>query len=249
MHIVAIGGGDKEPAITSTLEYLPNPNVLIVPTACSTPNAFTKKVNACWNFFAGLGVPGVVLHDFGETPTKTEVDEMFGRAGLIYTIGGNSPHLLKTMPEHGSDVALVAAVKRGAVHAGVSAGALLPFKKLHSCVAKKPAEEVWDYEQLSGLGLLSAIATAHANQRDMTPDGQRFDSRLDHLKANFPADMPLGIGIENGAALIVRDEASHVLSATNTAKVHIIEQGNELQTIAFQHDDFLPVGIHAQLIS
>lgn len=67
------------------------------------------------------------MHNYGETPTRTKIQYELGLTSLIYTIGGNSPYMLKTMRKHGTDGLLRQTIAKGTVHADVSAGALLPF--------------------------------------------------------------------------------------------------------------------------
>ncbi len=247
MHIVAVGGGNKEPAIRHAMNRMENSSVLIVPTACSTPLSYNKKVAACTAFFEKLGLPSVVLHELGEIPTPTKVDHEFGRAGMLYTLGGHLPTLLEQMPGYGTDV-MRRTVQNGTPHGGTSAGALWPFERMHSCPVKRPEQVDWDYAQLSGASLLRAIATAHANQHDDTPDGLRPDSRLDNLMADFPADMSLGIGIENGAALVIDNDSSFVLSAREDARLHILQPTvNGLDHVALGQGDALTPQLHAQL--
>lgn len=228
MNIIAIGGGDKQPAINTAMEVAPGNNVLIIPTACSTEKAYNRKVSACVDFFSAMGLPNTVLHDFDEPPSKTKVEEEFGRAGLIYTIGGNMPALLNRA--HSTTTIgrnLRNAVKRGVPHAGTSAGALYPFRQAHSCVSPRPAEEFWDYQYLRGLNFLNATATAHAEQYDPILAGQvtahRTDSRMQHLiNTGFP-NTRIAFAIENNAALIVRDDETFALSAVAGATVHHLE--------------------------
>lgn len=224
MNIIAIGGGDKTPAIRHALDHLSvdKAPVLLVPTACSTPASYERKIPAAKAFFEELGVEAQVLHEYGEKPSLTKVQHEIGNAGLIYTIGGNSPYMLEKLREHGSDVELRSAIMNGKMHAGTSAGALLPFEQLHSNIAKKPTEEEWDFKILNGLGVIRAVATAHADQHDPTPRGVREDSRLEHLTTHMPAGATLGFGIENGAALVIDDVEARVLRAKETANVHVI---------------------------
>jgi peptidase E len=231
MNIIAIGGGDKKPAVQRGLDLSDGcSRVLIVPTAASTEGAFDRKVPAALEFFEELGAAPAILHRFEETPTKTQIEHEIGRAGLIYTIGGNTPNMLKTMSEHRSDHAIEQAIRAGKVHAGTSAGALLPFKILHSNVAKHPSKEEWDFAYLNGLGIIDAAATAHADQHDPTPYGLRPDSRLEALMATFPESAQIGFGIENGAAAIF-GERPEIIQARPDAVVHLIGRDATSQVV------------------
>ncbi len=247
MRIAAIGG-DKAPAIKTLSQSMDNANVLVIPSACSTPKSYDRKVAACVAFFESQNMQPTVLHALNETPSKTKIDHEIGSTGLIYTIGGNTPVMLQNMAEHGTDAAIREAVLQGTPHAGVSAGALLPFRGMHSCIAKKPAEEDWEYTLFEGLDLLHATATAHADQHDPTPFGIREDTRLEHLSAHFPHNTDLGVGIDNGASLIIQDNESFVVSAVADARVHVLVPLMEgLGDIWLRHGHHLPDDFHHQL--
>lgn len=233
MNIVGIGGGNKNAAIQYALELSGDqrPNVLLVPSACSTEFSYKKKVPQLTEYFKELGVDVTTLHNFEEDPSETKIAHELGRASMFYTIGGNSPHMIRTMQKHGTDIAISDAIREGKVHAGTSAGALLPFELAHSNIAKRPAEENWDYTFLPMLSLLKGVATAHANQHDMTPNGVRTDTRMDHLIANFPNDSHQGIAIENGVAVVISSQGNDVIKSNQTSNAYIIKREHN-QTFA-----------------
>lgn len=241
MNIVAIGGGDRTPAIKRGLELAGDPSrALLVPSAASTLKAFERKVLGATNFFNSLGVEVDLLHDFEEAPTRTRLEHEIGRAALIYTIGGNTPYLIKKLQEHGSDKLLKRAIKQeGVVHAGTSAGALLPFRVAHSNISARPSEENWDFEYLqSPVGVIDAVATAHANQHDPTPGGPRPDTRLEALISSFPADITHGFAIDNGAAAIFGDNPQ-LIRANPDSNVHYVtrlEDGVVTSRLATKED-------------
>lgn len=226
MPIVAIGGGPKEPAIRTALQDSPfeHTHVLIIPTACSIPGSYARKVPASVSFFTNVfGLTPEVLHEYGETPTATKIQHELGKATLIFTIGGNTPYMLKRMEESTLGEVLSEKLREGtAIHSGVSAGALLPFDHIHTNPSARPSVESWDFKHLSGLGVLHGIATAHAGKHDPTPAGNRPDSRLDNLVANFPDDIRFGIGIDDGAAVII-GEMPRLITQPGTG-VHLIEK-------------------------
>jgi peptidase E len=114
-------------------------------------------------------------------------------------------------------------VAREVTLSGTSAGAILPFELAQSNPAKKPAEEVWEYEFIRGLGIIPAAVAAHANQHDKTRDGLRPDSRFEHFHANFPESASIGFAIENGAALVIAGQEAHISRSDPDAQIHIVE--------------------------
>ena len=207
----------------------------MVPTACSTLVSYNNKVGKINKFFAdAYGVTPVVLHGFEEKPTPTRVAQEIGKASLIYTIGGKTPHMLELLRTWKADIALVEAMRAGKAHSGVSAGALLPFHKIHTNPEAKPKENEWDFDVLDGLGVLRGVATAHANLHDPTPSGERPDSRLENLQTTlFPADCTIGIGLDHGASVIFSSEGPLIIQSEQTpnAQVHLLERGEDNHTV------------------
>lgn len=229
MNIVAIGGGKKRPSIEYAIEhFVDTPNVLLIPSACSTEESHARKVNACIKFFQSVGLPNVdVLHDFNKNPTPTKLDESFGQAGIMYVIGGNTPYLHKTIRAHGSDQRIVDATRTGVTLSGTSAGALLPFRVGQTLPVPNPAEVEWEFENVPGLGLVPAAACVHANRHEDTPAGKRPDTRMDAFIANLPEGEQTGYAIDHGAALIFSEtlREPYVIRETGSlATVHLIHE-------------------------
>lgn len=237
MKIVAIGGGEKTPAVTHALELTgaEKPHVLINPSSASTQASYDRKVPMITQYFEELGASTSVLHEYGVDPSAERLAHELGRTSMIYTLGGNSPYMLRTMQRHGSDVAIAHAMHRGLVHAGTSAGALLPFELAHSNVAKRPAEEEWDYAYLETLGVLPGVATAHADQHDPTPHGLRDQSRLEALAATFPQAVDLGYAIDNHAAIaFTSDNAPQVIRSHPEAQARILRRSATDDSISIE---------------
>lgn len=224
MNIVAIGGGDRTPAVDRALELngSERSNVLIIPTAASTEASYNRKTTNLVDFFTDKGIVPNVLHKFGEMPPREQLEYAIGSATLLYTFGGNSPYMIRTMQEHGLQKIIRNAITSGTVHAGLSAGALLPFAHIHSNPEAKPAEKDWDYTYLKpGVNIIPAAATAHAEQHDMTPNGRRSDSRMEDLVDTLPREVDRGFAINNGAAAIFGANAEIIL-ADPKAGVHYV---------------------------
>ncbi|CAN5416377.1 hypothetical protein BH09PAT4_BH09PAT4_02250 [soil metagenome] len=237
MNILAIGGGDKTEAIRSTLNSLPDEGtrVLLIPSACSIRGAYDRKVSSLQKYFAEFGVATSVLHEFDEAPTKTRIEHELGRASMLYTIGGNAPHMMQTLESHGTDSAIFNAIRGGKTHAGTSAGALLPFRLMHSNVSARPSKEEWDFQFLEGLGLLPGVLAVHANQHDNTPNGPRPDSRLEHLVANFPLAAEFGLALDNGAAIRLGTNPA-IFRATKESRAYLIQPA-ELEATVWPLED------------
>lgn len=227
MNIIAIGGGEKTPALRYALELSgeQQPHVLLVPSSCSTEEAFARKTQLAKKTFDALGASTSLLHVRGEAPSATRIAHELGHAGIIYTIGGNSPHMLRTMREHGTDLAVATAIKNNTVHAGTSAGALLPFEIGQVNPAKKHDQEEWDFAYLPMLGVIPGVVGVHADKHDMTLRGMRPDSRMDALIATYPKEADnKGYAIEEGAALIIHGDSRFALRSHDAANVYELER-------------------------
>lgn len=226
MNIVAIGGGDRLPHMEKALDLTgeEKPRALIIPSAASTQLSFDKKVSLYSQAFEELGVPVDILHEYNERPSADAISQKIGEASLLYTFGGNSPYMIRTLAEHGTDKAIYNAVRSGKVHAGLSAGALLPFRLALSNPAAKPAEVDWEYEYLKpGVNLIDAAATAHADQHDPRLGEVREDSRVEAFVNTFPHTVDRGFAIANNASAIFGDNAE-VFATKPDAFVQYVER-------------------------
>lgn len=237
MHIVAIGGGNKEPILAPIINRIETPDMVIIPTACSTEKSYDRKVAVSQKWCGEFGLKTSVLHEFGEKPSADKVAELLGRASIAYVIGGNTPYMLEKLPEHETDLAITSAVHRGMWLTGTSAGALLPFESGLSCPAKKPAEEDWDYTYVSTLGIVPGAVTAHANQVDPHPHRTNGATRFEHFAQTLPLDQSVGFGIDNHAALVIDGDRTYVSRSDPQAAVHLAFPNGE--TIMNIHDDQL----------
>lgn len=230
MNIVAIGGGTKKAEMLKTAVDMSgdeNPNVLLVPTASSSREKYTKLTTKAMNSFKDIDVETSLLHDYREAPSPTRIAHEIGRASVIYTIGGNTPIMMRKMRRHGTDSAIATAIMMGKVHAGSSAGALLPFEIGQSNVSPNPEHEEWDFEYLKLLGLVPGVLGVHANKRDGTPNGPRPDSRLEALQATFPMNVNRGYAIDEDAALVINGSAPYsVIRGRSDANVYKLHRDN-----------------------
>jgi peptidase E len=229
MNIVAIGGGDRTPAIKRALELTgeTSPTALIIPTAASTQASFDKKVGIYKATFDKLGVASEVLHEFNQKPSADEIAHKIGTASLLYTFGGNTPYMIRKMAEHGTTTAVGNAIRDGKLHAGLSAGALLPFRYALSNPSAKPGETEWDFELVEpGINAIDAAVTAHADAHDPTPYGERVDSRTEALMTRFPKQTHEGYAISNNATAILGDNPE-ILTLTPDAYVQYLSRDSK----------------------
>ena len=118
------------------------------------------------------------------------VAEKILKANLIYVGGGDTLYLMQIWRETGIDKLVWEAYRRGAILAGLSAGAIMWFEDIYtdSLVAG-------EYAPYRGLGTIKGAATPHYNSR---PEFDRV------AKEN---GYPLSYAIEDDAAILFEDEA------------------------------------------
>lgn len=222
-HVVAIGGGNKELALKTALDQTgaEKPRVLLIPTACSTPTSYDKKVPTVTAEFQQLGAHVMTLHPQGELPSQEQVEDAIGSSDALYTIGGNSPHMLREMhkplDERGHTLAeqIGAAILRGKTHIGTSAGALLPFESFLSNTRASGQTVPEDFQILEGLPILRGVATAHGNKFDMRPHLPESPSRREVLQSYLASLRTPGISIDEGAAVIFGREQGVITSGAS----------------------------------
>jgi peptidase E len=226
MRIVSIGGGDKAPILEEAVRRYDVSKVLIVPSACSTSKSYDRKVPATLQLFSEqLHVPKVsLLHRFDQTPTPTQIEHEVATSDLIYVIGGHTPTLMKSLALHGTGKAIRQATQNDqSMLAGISAGALLPFRKAMINPATRPGEQDWDYDFIDGMDLIPAAATAHANQYDPHPDsGRNTTTRRDWFFQNLGALALPGIAIDNHAALVIDGQSAAISRSDPDAQIHFL---------------------------
>ena len=156
-----LGSGEFEPwAADAEREALASATgdgtVIIVPTA-SVPDrgdSFSRWAQMGLDHYAWLGVPAKVL------PLKTREDALRGpsvedlaRASMIFFSGGKPRYLSSALDGTPTWDAIVAALRRGAVYAGCSAGAMVASQARTHAVDGRRGQE-W----VHGLGLIPHVS-------------------------------------------------------------------------------------------
>lgn len=238
MSILSIGGGNQEPAIRRALEIngAEHNHALIIPTACSTPSAYDRKVSAISSLFETIGVSASVLHKYGEIPSVDQTVSSFGEAESLYTIGGNTPYLMGVLGVTQIGQSIETAIHEGKPHMGTSVGASLPFEFMHSNPSANSTAEQWDYTIFKGLAIARGLAVVHANAVEATVEGRRKDSRLVDALGRMNAEHNIGLAIDNGAAVLL-GKTPAVVKTVDAAKVHILRFDAEGQAQANEVED------------
>ncbi len=202
--IFAMGGGGftMEPAnpllddYVLTLTQATEPRVLFLPTASGDT---TTQINAFYARFGGRAcVPThVSLFRLGEL--ERPLAKIVLEQDVIYVGGGSMRNLLAIWSAHGLDELLIQAWRKGAVLAGISAGAMCWFEGGVTSSSGTP-------EPMAGLDLLEGSLTVHA-------DGE--PERLPvWLKSVRDGTLPGGWAADDGVGLLFRGQhLAHVVSS------------------------------------
>lgn len=139
--------------------------VVVIPTAAVTGPA--KAANDGVRHFSRLGGNATQLMVLDRRQADDpELVQGLGQAGVIYFTGGSPDHLLATLRASRLLEAILAAVDRGAVLAGSSAGAMVLGARM-----RRPSSHRW----VQALGLLPGIAVLpHHDGRDPAETSRRL---------------------------------------------------------------------------
>jgi len=236
LRIIAAGGGtptkSSRPAIERAL-YLAErekPQVLIIPTAKRTREAFERSVPATQHFFEQtLGLKAVLLHDFDRNPDTAAMHDHVDAADVIYTTDGDTLHAMEFLRHHQCAEQIARkALEGNVVLAGISAGAILPMQWGHSdSLSYRPkTSDTWDYIRVDGLGLVPFAVSPHFNTQD-----PRLGKRSDAFASMLQHESPISaFGIDNLAALeIVGGKVGVFRSNPNhTAHIAHIDTGGDV---------------------
>lgn len=233
-----------------------NPNVVYLGTATyESESGFDLQAKGFES--SGCTVVHLKLTDMSSAPSKKEIAETIAAADIIAASGGNTLFAVTRWRRLGVDRMLKAALDRGAVMCGGSAGAICWFDGGHSdsrdpTTVRFPdpnlsedAKSDWKYIRVSGLGFLPGICCPHhdTTQSNGVPRANDFDAML--MRQRNPET---GIAIDDQAVLVVDGDRFRVMStgADADAKVTVkkVDNGGKIQTEEFSaSEDFKPTSL------
>ncbi|HEV7584754.1 MAG TPA: peptidase E [Solirubrobacteraceae bacterium] len=192
--IFAMGGGGfaMEPTnpllddFVLGLAPVKEPRILFLPTASGDTNS---QINAFKARFADrLCVPEYLSLFRLRDATRSLRETVLGQE-IIYVGGGSMRNLLAIWKAHGLDRLLLEAWRRGAVLAGLSAGAMCWFQGGITCSSGRPGP-------IEGLGLLEGSLTVHADG-----EPERLPAWLASVRDGI---LPGGWALDDGVGLLFR---------------------------------------------
>lgn len=169
--------------------------------------------------FAELGCHVRALDVATREPSEAELEDALGRADVVLVSGGNTLYAVDRWVALGLDVSLRAAVDRGLVACGGSAGAICWFDGGHSdsldptsylvpAAADDPGASGWRYIRVDGLGLLPGVLCPHFGATQS--NGVLRASDFQQMLLRHPGET--GLGLDDWAGLLVDGDDYRVVS-------------------------------------
>ena len=196
---VSIGGGELRNKTTAPIDgYIASlaksritdghrGYALFFPTAShdSNPyfNSFRKTYTSLFDMKSDVAILTKGLM------TLDHVAEKINKADVIYVGGGDTLYLMQVWREMGVDKLIWDAYKRGAVLAGLSAGAICWFEDIYTDSLVEG-----EFAPYKGLGKIKGAATPH------------YNVRTEYDKIAAEQGYPLSYAIEDNAAVVFEDE-------------------------------------------
>jgi dipeptidase E len=203
-QIFAMGGGGftMEPSNPLLDEFVLGlaagiePRILFLPTASGDAST---QISAFRARFADRACRPEHLSLFRLRDARRPLEEIVAEQHIVYVGGGSMRNMLAIFRAHGLDRLLVRAWERGAVIAGLSAGAMCWFEGGITCSAGAPTP-------IGGLRLLAGSLTVHADG-----EPERLPAWLSAVRAGT---LPGGWAVDDGVGLLFRGrELARVVSS------------------------------------
>ncbi len=219
MKIVAIGGGRIgrfSPTVRTTaidrelvrISGKRSPRLLFLPTASAGCDQYCAAIYKQFNKRLGCKVDIMLL--VNTDPEPASIRDRMARADIIYVGEGNTLRMMKTWRRYGVDRALRAAMKRGAVLSGASAGSIAWFSWGNSDSLKSEGNPT-KLTRVRGLGFVDALLCPHY-------DAEKH--RRPSLKAMMKGKKGVAIALDECCALVVHDDAYRVLASVKGRKAY-----------------------------
>jgi len=188
---------------------------------------------ACYNQTHGFTDAGATVIPFKiacSEPSREEISKVFDRADVLMVSGGNTLYAVDRWIKFGVHEAIRAAMLRGVVLAGGSAGAICWFDSGHSdsmdpstYLVPRPVTSAWEYIRVDGLGLLPGLVCPHHDR--IQSNGIKRSVDFDGMLLRHKGER--GICIEHFAALIIEGETFRVMSFNGDARVFTKDVGED----------------------
>lgn len=222
-NIIAIGGGklmvpkNREPQTSSIDKAIvqqvkrKRPKVLFIPTASEDNAEYCDAFRNQYETRLGCSVQELLL--YRNRPSNRKIQLLIAQSDIIYVGGGNTLRMMKLWRQLGVDKALDKARKRGAVLCGLSAGAICWFRQGNSDSRKFKDGKNKTLIKVTGLNYADLLMCPHYDVEK---------HRQPSLKKMMRTTKGVAIGLENNAALHIKDDKYRILASKKHKKAYLI---------------------------
>lgn len=222
-NIIAIGGGKimvpkHRQAQTLSIDQSivqqvrrKSPKVLFIPTASEDNAEYCEAFRNQYATRLGCSVQELLL--YRNRLTNRKIQTLIAESDIIYVGGGNTLRMMKLWRQLGVDKCLDKARKRGAVLCGLSAGAICWFRQGNSDSRKFKDGKNKTLIKVTGLNYADLLLCPHYDVEK---------HRQPSLKIMMKKTKGVAIGVENNAALHIKDDQYRVLASKKNKKAYLI---------------------------
>jgi dipeptidase E len=206
-----------------------HPRVLFIPTASEDNEKYCDAFRNQYEKRLGCSVQELLL--YRDRPSIRKIQMLIAESDIIYVGGGNTLRMMKLWRQLGVDQYLNKARKRGAVLCGTSAGAICWFRQGNSDSRKFKDGKNKALIKVSGLDFADLLLCPHYDVEK---------HRQPSLKAMMKTTRGVAIGVENNAALHIKDDQYRVLASKKNKKAYLIywDQGKYIKQALKPSDKF-----------
>jgi len=220
MQIVAIGGGEIKDRETLPLDKFivdlagkRSARALFVPTASGDAEEYCDTFDRIYGGELGCKTEHLLL--LSRDKDHNRLEKKLLEADIIYVGGGNTLRMMKLWRRLGVDSLMKKAGQRGAILAGLSAGAICWHQWGYSDSQSFSGASEWSYILVKGLGLRSGIFCPHLDRE------QRHRSFSEMIRKRGG----IGIACDNNAAVWYRNGHKPMVKTSHKdAAVHLYKR-------------------------
>lgn len=240
-NIIAIGGGKiMVPAHREAQTLLidqaivqqvkrKSPKVLFVPTASEDDVDYCEAFRNQYEKRLGCSVQELLL--YRNRPSNRKIQILISQSDIIYVGGGNTLRMMNLWRQLGVDKCLDKARKRGAILCGLSAGSICWFRQGNSDSRKFKDESNKTLIKVTGLNYADVLMCPHYDVEK---------HRQPALKAMMKTTQGVAVGLENCAALHIKDDKYRILASKRNKKAYLIywQRGEYVKQALKPSDNF-----------
>ena len=209
-----------------------SPKVLFIPTASEDNAEYCEAFRNQYAVRLGCSVEELLL--YRNRPSNRKIQKLISESDIIYVGGGNTLRMMKLWRKLGVDKYLDKARKRGAVFSGLSAGAICWFRQGNSDSRKFQDESNKTLIKVAGLNYADILMCPHYDVEK---------HRQPSLKRMMKTSRGVAIGLENCAALHIKNDTYRILASRKNKKAYLIywQQGEYVKSALTPSQHFQPL--------